>query len=330
MPSVSEIARRAGVSKSTVSLVLNNRPNVSNTTRRRVIQALEDLQRAAAASSIKVEQRINVLLIHPILLGSQQVFRELLQGVKNGIEESDGRLTLAVHQPLLQPAHATHALLHDRAFRPDGVIVMGARVDDPILDEVRRESLPCVLLARQEAPPDMSAVGMDNVAGAREATEYLITLGHRRIAFVGGDASYDYTNLRRAGYCAALQAAQLPTDGLTFLGTGDEAARTFLNARTGATAIFFVNDEQALRALPVIARAGLRIPDDLSVICFDDTDQVLRYKPPLTAVAVPRTQVGYWTAKTLLDCIHHRELKTVRVVLRTSLSVRASCQAPKE
>jgi len=144
MPSVSEIARRAGVSKSTVSLVLNNRPNVSNATRQRVIQALEDLQRVAAASSVKAEQRINALLIHPILLGSQQVFRELLQGVKNGIEEADGRLTLAVHQPPLQPAHATHALLHDRAFRPDGVIVMGAHMDDPIFDEVRRENLPCV------------------------------------------------------------------------------------------------------------------------------------------------------------------------------------------
>ena len=91
MPSVSEIARRAGVSKSTVSLVLNNRPNVSNATRQRVIQALEDLQRVAAASSVKAEQRINALLIHPILLGSQQVFRELLQGVKNGIEEADGK-----------------------------------------------------------------------------------------------------------------------------------------------------------------------------------------------------------------------------------------------
>lgn len=330
MPSVSEIARRAGVSKSTVSLALNNRPNVSDATRRRVVQAMEDLQRVAVVSSVKSEQRVNALLIHPIMLGSQQVFRELLQGVKTGIEEADGRLTLAVHQPPLQPEHATHALLHDRAFRPDGVIVMGVRVDDPILDEIRRENLPCVLLARQAAPPDMSAVGMDNVAGAREATEYLIKLGHRRIAFVGGDASYDYTNLRQTGYRAALQAAQLPTDGLTFLGLGDEAARTFLNARTHATAIFFVNDEQALRALPVIAKAGLRIPEDLSVVCFDDTDSVQHYNPPLTAVSVPRTQIGYWTAKTLMDCIHHRDLKTVRIVLRTRLNIRASCHAPKE
>lgn len=328
MPSVSEIARRAGVSKSTVSLALNNRPHVSDATRRRVVQALEDLQQLAAARSVQAAQRNNVLLIHPIVLGSQQVFRELLQGVKSGIEAAGGRLTLAVHQPPLQPEHATHTLLHDRAFRPDGVILMGTRVDDPILDEVRREQLPCVLLARQDAPPDMSAVGMDNVAGAREATEYLINLGHRRIAFVGGDAQYEYTHLRHAGYQAALQAAQLPTDGLTFLGAGDAAARTFLQAHPRASAIFFVNAEQALRALPILCQAGIRIPKDLSVVCFDDTDNAQRYTPPLTTVAVPRLQIGSWAAKILMDCIHHRDLKTVRVVLRTELRVRASCQAP--
>ena len=329
MPSVSAIARRAGVSKSTVSLVLNNKPNVTDAMRRRVLQAVEDLQRVAVTVPTPSRTALNVLLVHPISLGSQQVFRELLQGVKTGIDEADGRLTLAVHQPPLQPEHLTHALLHDRAFRPDGVIVMGARVDDPIFDEIRSENLPCVLLARQDAPPEFSAVGMDNQEGARQATDYLIELGHRRIAFLGGDPSFDYARLRQAGYNAALQSAQLETQGLVFPGLGDEAARAFLNARPNATAILFVNDEQALRALPVLTQAGLRIPRDLSVICFDDTENVARYNPPLTAVAVPRTQVGYWTAKTLIDCIRHPDLKSVRVVLRTHLTVRASCQTPQ-
>ncbi len=329
MPSVSKIAERAGVSKSTVSLVLNNRPHVTEATRRRVLLALEELQRSTAPRVAKPGQTINILLIHPITLGSQQVFRELLQGVQSGIEEAEARLTLAVHQPPLRPEHATHALLHDRAFRPDGVILMGARRDDPILDEVRSERLPCALLGRQEAPEDMSAIGMDNAGGAREATEYLIGLGHRRIAFVGGDDSYDFTTLRRAGYRAALEGAGLPAEGLSFPGPGDQATRAFLQARTEATAILFVNDEQALRGLPVLAAAGLRVPEDVSVVCFDDTDNVVRRDPPLTAVSVPRTRVGYWTAQTLLNCIRHPEIGVVRMTLRTQLRVRASCQAPK-
>ncbi len=330
MPSVSAIARRAGVSKSTVSLVLNNKSNVTDAMRRRVLQAVEDLQRAAAiAPAAEPRKTRNVLLIHPISLGSQQVFRELLQGVQTCIEEADARLTLAVHQPPLQPQHLTHALLHDRAFRPDGVIVMGARIDDPIFDEIRSENLPGVLLARQDAPPDFSAVGMDNLDGARQATDYLIGLGHCRIAFLGGDPSFDYARLRQAGYGAAMQSANLETEGLVFPGLGNEAAHAFLNARTNATAILFINDEQALRALPILTQAGLQIPRDLSVICFDDTENVARYDPPLTAVSVPRTLIGYWTAKTLMDCIHQPDLKSVRVVLRTHLTVRASCQAPQ-
>ncbi len=308
MPSVSQIAKRAGVSKSTVSLALNNRANVTEATRRRVLQAVENLRRESPPSAQSARSAINILLIHPATLRSSQVFRELLQGIHSGIEETKSRLTLAVNQFPLESNHATHVLLHDRALKPDGVIIIDARRDDPILAEIRDEKLPCVLLARQEAPPDVSAVGMDNITGAREATEYLIKLGHTRIAFLGGDVAYDYTHLRQQGYREAMQAAQLSADGLTFLGVGDSAACAFLDARTRATAIVFVNDEHALKGIPVCAKAGLKIPDHLSVVAFDDTDEVVRHTPPLTAVAVPRTQMGYWAARVIADAIpnpHH-------------------------
>ncbi len=219
--------------------------------------------------------------------------------------------------------------MHDRALRPDGVILIGARLDDPILDDIRRENLPRVLLARQEAPPDISAVGMDNVTGAREATEYLINLGHRRIAFVGGDPGYDYTGQRQVGHRAALEAAGLNSEGLTFLGPGDEAARAFLAARTEATAMVFVNDEHALRGIAVLKRAGLRVPEDISVVSFDDTDDALRHTPPLTSVAIPRTQMGYWAARVLVERIRQPDLLTARLLFRTRLSVRDSCRPLK-
>lgn len=326
MPSVSQIAKRAGVSKSTVSLVLNNRPNVTEATRRRVLQALEDLRREAPPSGTSARETVNILLIHPATLRSSQVFRELLQGVQSGIEHTRARLTLAVNQFPLEANHATHVLLHDRALKPDGVILIGARRDDPILDEIRAEKLPCVLLARQEAPPDMSAVGMDNVAGARQATEYLMSLGHKRIAFLGGDPAYDYTRLRHQGYREALTAGKLNTEGLTFWGSGEEAARAFLSARVNATAILFVNDEHALTALPILRAAGLRVPNDVSVISFDDTDDAVQYSPPLTSVAIPRSQIGYWGARVISDLIRYRDIKTTRILFHTRLSERESCR----
>ena len=328
MPSVSEVARRAGVSKSTVSLALNNRPNVSEAMRKKITQAMDDLRREEAPLTPKdATETIDLLLIHPETLYSSQVFREPLQGIQAAIAESNSRLTMAVHQSPLNANHATHVLLHDPALRPDGVIVSGAHLNDPILDEIRAEKLPCVLLARQEGPDDVSLVGMDNVAGACDAAEYLIKLGHKRIAFVGGYPVFDFTELRLKGYAQAMQAANLSTEGLTFLGRGDEAVKSFLDAKTGATAIVFINDEHARRALPVLKEAGIRIPDDLSVTGFDDTDDALQYDPPLTTLSVDRAQIGYWTVRVLVDQIRNPARLPIRVIIRPRLTMRASCRA---
>ncbi len=327
MPSVSQIAKRAGVSKSTVSLALNNRANVTTTTRRRVLHAVEELRRESPPSAQSARSTIHVLLIHPATLKSSQVFRELLQGIYAGSEETRARLTLAVNQFPLEASHATHVFLHEPALKPDGVIVMGARRDDPILTEIRDEKLPCALLTREQAPPGISTVGIDNVADARQATQYLIELGHKRIAFLGGDAAYDYTMLRQQGYCDAMRAADLSTDRLIFLGAGASAARALLEARAGATAAVFVNDEHALSGLPIFRAAHLKIPRDLSVVSFDDTDEAAQHVPPLTSVAVPRKQMGYWAARVIADAIRHPDLKTMHIVLRTHLNERASCKS---
>ncbi|HOQ99280.1 MAG TPA: LacI family DNA-binding transcriptional regulator [Anaerolineae bacterium] len=326
MPTVAEIARLAGVSKSTVSLVMNNRPHVSEAMRRRVLQALDELRRTSGLAEV-VHQPAKILLIHPATLYSSSVFRELLQGAQAGVEEAGARLTLAVCQTPLTPDHTTHVLLHDRRLRPDGVIVMDARLDDPILDEVRRESLPCALLARQQGPPDMCAVGWDNQSGMCEATRYLIDLGHRHIAFLGGDLDYDYTELRIAGYRAALKEAGIDQESI-FLGTGEQAASAFLASGADAAAVVCVNDEHALKALPILRQAGLRVRDDISVVGFDDSDEAASCDPPLTSVAVPRVQVGYWTARAVLECVRNRDIAAMHIVLRPRLRVRASCLAP--
>jgi len=328
MPSVSEVARRAGVSKSTVSLALNNRPNVSEAMRKKITRVMDELRREEAPLMPKdATEAIDLLFIHPETLYSSQVFREPLQGIQAAIAETKSRLTMAVHQSPLNADHATHVLLHDPALRPDGVIVSGAHLNDPILDEIRAENLPCVLLARQEGPDDMSLVGMDNVIGARDATEYLIKLGHQRIAFVGGYPVFDFTELRRKGYTQAMQIGQFATDGLTFLGRGDEAVKSFLEAKTKATAIVFINDEHARRASPILKEVGVRIPDDLSVTGFDDTDDAIHYAPPLTTLTVDRVQIGYWTVRVLVNQIRNPSHLPIRIIMRPRLNVRASCRA---
>lgn len=330
MASLSEIARYAQVSKSTVSLVMNNRPYVSREMRDRVLRAAAELGSTESRRSSRPQRSPNVLLIHPLSMGSQQVFRELLQGVRAAVvDEGNGQLTPAAHDPPLRPDHATSALLHDPFLRPDGVIVMGAGEHDPIIAEAQEEGLPCVLLARQHTPEGTSAVGMDNVAGARGGVEHLLEQGHTRIALLGGDIEFDYTELRIAGYREAMEKAGLETE--IHLGSGETATRSLIEAhpdrRTLPTAIFYVNDEHAIRGMPLLSEYGLRVPADISVIGFDDTDNALECEPSLTSIRVPRFLIGKLAGRTVLDHIHYPELERVSVLLRTELVRRDSVAA---
>jgi len=327
MATFSEIARYARVAKSTISLVLNNKPNVSVNMRERVLRAVAELDPPLAYGRGSPRLKPNVLLIHPLSMSSHQVFRELLQGVKAAIlDEAQGNLTMAVHDPPIQPDHLTSALIHDPALRPDGVIVMAASEDDPIIREVRSEGLPCVLLARQHGPDGISVVGMDNAAGAGMAVDYLLHQGHRKIAFVGGDASYDYTELRIQGYTARMNRESLSPR--VYLGTGRDAIDALLRDADGPgglpSAILFVNDEHALHGIERLSQRGYRVPRDISAIGFDDSDNATRCDPPLTTVRVPRFLIGKLAGRTILDHITMPDMEKTTIVLKTTLTPRDS------
>lgn len=327
MASLAQIAQHAQVSKSTVSLVLNNRPHVSRQMRERVLKAVSELNPNRVPTGNGSLGNANVLLIHPLSMGSHQVFRELLQGVRSAvIEEGRGQLTLAAHDPPLRPDHATSALLHDPGLRPDGVIVMAAEEEDPIIGEALQEGLPCVLLARQHGPAGTSVVGMDNGAGTRAAVSHLIERGHRHIAFIGGNAAFDYTDLRIAGYRDAMKDAGLVP--LCILGEGEAATLELVEMgvsnRSFPTALLYVNDEHAARGVPVLQSAGLRVPKDVSVIGFDDSDNAAMCRPQLTSVRVPRYLIGRLAGRTILDHIQYPEFEHATILLRTELVIRDS------
>lgn len=327
MASLAEIARHARVAKSTVSLVLNNRPNVSPEMRERILRAVAELDPTLAYGRGSSRRQINILLIHPLSMSSHQVFRELLQGVKSAVvEDARGNLTMAVHDPPLRPDHTTSALIHDPALKPDGVIVMAASENDPIIQEVRRAGLPCVLLARQNGPEGISVVGMDNAAGARAAVDYLIQNGHREIAFVGGSLTFDYTKLRLQGY-----TEQMSMMGLTprvYLGEGREAVDSMIRDSEAIgrlpSALFFVNDEHALRGIVRLSELGYAVPRDMSAVGFDDSDNATRCDPPLTSVRVPRFLLGRLAGRTILDHVQIPDMVRTTILLRTGLTVRDS------
>jgi LacI family transcriptional regulator len=160
-------------------------------------------------------------------------------------------------------------------------------------------------------------------------------LGHRRIAFLGGNEQYEYTRNRLAGYRDALAQAGLPSEKWVYLGKGDEAARALLSRFTPSpdpslpvTALFFVNDEHASQALPVFQEKGIRIPQDLSVIAFDDTEIMAQWNPPISSVTVPRVEIGELAVKSLVEQITRPSIESIRIILRTQLHIRETSVGP--
>jgi DNA-binding LacI/PurR family transcriptional regulator len=198
-----------------------------------------------------------------------------------------------------------------------------------LIEEAQATGLPVVLVGRQTKDIRLSAVGRDEEGIAHVATSHLLNLGHRGIAFIGGEEDYSYTLSRLVGYRQALREAGIePLARWVALGEGRVAAKSILKKAPDITATFFVNDAYAMEGLPVFASAGKRIPTDLSVISFDDSDEAREYVPPLTSVTYPRFLEGYWALRLLIEQIRQPLIIGQQVVFQASLIHRASCAPP--
>ena len=337
MPTVSKIAEFIGVSKSTVSLALNNKPGVSADMRRHVLRAMEALRLqedavdgvlGLPAVSERQYERKAVAIFHPPILESSQVFRELLMGIQAGADLLNLHLRLTINDPAALPTHVSRLYLEEPGLRPDGVLIIGARQVEPILDRIGALGIPCVLVARDVCEPGISAVGYAERSAALEVTNHLVALGHRAIAFLGGDLAYRYTGERLAGYQAALAAQEIAAPERWIVpGNGAAAARRLVAECPDVTAVVCVNDAHAVAALPIFGEAGWRVPERLSIVSFDDTDEVRECSPALTSICYPRYQVGLWSVRVLAEQLRDAQLQSVHMLFRSRLVVRASSAA---
>ena len=343
MATVREIATLAGVSKSTVSLVLNGKPGVSEEKRRLVLAAQQELEALSAANPTvfkerhsaigntqKTSEALSVVVVHPPVLRSSYVFSEVLQGIQNAAETYHIQLRLVANDPGDDDHHVSRLYFTDSALRPDGVLIFGAKKYEPILDVVVQFDIPCVVLGRDASRYDVSGIGRDEYHYAYEATQYLIGLGHRAIAFVGGNTAYDYLHTRQSGYQQALADAGITAcEPWIQLGEGGVATANVLEYAPKVTAMLYINDTCAADGLPLVAQAGLSIPEDISVISFDDTEIARNYDPPLTSVSYRRYEEGQWAVKMLVDQVRYPYLERVQAIFKAGLVERASCVPPR-
>lgn len=337
MATVREIAEYVGVSKSTVSLVLNNRPGVSEKMRQAVLNAVNALEAnqaeadfAAHSATDRNPQTLSIMCLHPLAVRSSYVFSQVLQGIQNTAELYKLQLRLVANDPEASEQHVSYLYLTDELLRPDGVIVFGAQQHEPLLERAVEQGIPCVVLGREAKKYHVSGIERDETRYAYQLTQHLLSLGHRTIAFVGGETCYDYTNNRLQGYRLALEEASIAeNEHCHCLGYGASATAAVLNANPDITAVIYVNDSYLIEGLPVIQERGLTIPDDLSVASFDNTEFAQDDQFSITSIAYNHFKEGQWAVKMLLDQIRYPFIEQSHLVFKGELIVRESTALPR-
>ncbi|AEI12899.1 LacI family DNA-binding transcriptional regulator [Cellulomonas gilvus] len=321
---MADVARQAGVSVATVSKVVNGRYGVAQSTLDRVQQVISDLgyEASLGASSLR-SHRTNVI---GILVAEFEPFStELLKGASSAIGATGYEL-------LAYSGGARGAEVGwERRYlsRLGGTLIDGAIIVTPTVVDAAN-GIPVVAIDPHTGPSGSTpTVDADNFAGAVMATEHLIALGHRRIGHVGGRPDLESARLREAGYRSAMAAAGLPVDESLVVNGGYRAetagqpARAMLTGPDRPTAVFAANDLSAIRTVEVAREVGLRVPEDLSVIGFDNVPESALCDPPLTTISQPLRDIGAQALRLLVDLLNEREVPT-HLRLPTSLVERGS------
>jgi DNA-binding LacI/PurR family transcriptional regulator len=306
---IRDIAKRAGVSKGAVSYALNGRPGVSDDTRDRILAIADELgwypNRAARALSAARAEACGLVLARPArTLALEPFFMEFIAGVESELSAHSIALTLQLVQDVEQEIEVYRRWWGEH--RVDGVLMVDLRVADPRVEELVRLGLPAVVVGGPVANTALPAVWHDEASVIVEAVQYLAALGHRRIAQVAGVAEFVHTIQRMDAFRQAtadlgLEAEIVETDYSAERGA--RATRKLLSAPEPPTAIVYDSDLLAVTGLGVAQQMGFAVPDDLSIVGWDDSliSQVVH--PPLTAITRDIEAYGIAAAARLLAAV---------------------------
>lgn len=322
------VAQRAGVSPSTVSRVLNGTAVVSEAKSVAISSAIATLGFSPnpVARGLAGGRTMSIGVITQAL--DSPFYGAALRGIETELQCAGyNALFVSGQWNAIEEARCIDLL---RARRVDGIIVLTGRLSDQQLKQCAK-SVPVVVTGRTLKAPGLYAVNFDNFNGARLATEHLLSLGHQQIVFIAGAADHPDAEERQRGYRAALDAARVRIDPALIVNgnynedSGADAIAMLLKRRRRFSAVFAANDQMALGAILSLHQHGLRIPEDVAVIGFDDLPACAYSYPPLSSIRQPALETGQIAARALLQLLQGNkatgQIPPPALVVRQSTSV---------
>ena len=329
-PTITDVARTAGVSKGLVSFALNDKPGVSPETRKRILEIAGDLgwRPSLSARSLSTSTSFALGLVirrKAEVISADPFFPAFIAGVESVLTDEGRALVLSVVPDAAAEMRSYRTLAADN--RVDGVFLTDLRTGDERFDLLTELGLPAVALGRLDPTIPFPSVQVDDTHGIAEAVAHLAGLGHARIAHVAGDPLMMHGGRRRESFEEAMREAGLDTTTVVetdfSASSGADATRRLLDAAQPPTAIVYANDPMAIAGLGVAQQRGLHVPHDLSITGFDGTDISGYVYPALTTITSDPVEWGRVAARTLLELIAFGSADSVELP-PASLLVRAS------
>ena len=327
---LNEIGTLAGVSRATVSRVINNYPHITPEVRERVQKIVQEtgFQPNRIARSLVSDRSGIIGLVIPSdvrAVFSDPYFARLIQGITRATNRRKLTLSLFLFHSIEEETETTRSILTTGLL--DGLIITADRKEDPLLAQLAGHDLPFIVIGRPDSTANLLYVNADNVQGAFMATQHLISLGRQRIAIIVSDQNTAGQD-RYMGYRNALQTYNMNFDaGLVAFGdfsleSGYEAMQQLIPQKPDA--VFVSSDTMALGAQRAIREAGLRMPHDIAIVGFDDLPPAIHGEPQLTTIRQPIEQMGIVAVDLLSDILDGTIKSLVPIILPVELIIRAS------
>ena len=330
---IKDVAREAGVSLGTVSNVLNRPEIVAEGTRSRVLEVIDSLGYVRAEGARQLRGWASRVIAVMVLDMANPFFTALASGVEKAAREAD--LGVMVCTGAHDPAEAARHLSLITSHQIRGAVLTSGEGVGRTVAAFRRNAVPFVVADQYAPQPAACSVGIDDVAGGRAAVRHLLERGHRSLAYVSGPDRLQQVRDRRRGALSAISESGLPSTALRELScnaltvtAGKDAGHRILGLPERPTAVFCANDLLALGVLQALYEAGLRVPDDIAVVGYDDIEFAASAVVPLTSVRRPASAMGRQAGRLLIEDTDHGIRHTHRhVVLQPELVVRRSTLA---